>query len=201
VGAHLRGKENLNVARWDGTTPRLLSSAGFERVPGQDKGEPDTGCALKRSGIFCGLSRHLFLGILLGALLLSLVGAFYTHRRQLKRNLFGADPSPPPRVSLPVVPKQVSAAPVPLSTPAHVIIHITPEVLHLTSIALGHPRLAVVNGRSFAEGDKLTVHIGNDVGAVTLTVIRIADGSVELTDDGVHIITVKFEQTPVRRLH
>jgi hypothetical protein len=61
----------------------------------------------------------------------------------------------------------------------------------VSAIALGHPRLAVINGRSVAEGDSITVHTPSHAVAVTLRVVKIADGRISLTD-GTQVITTRL---------
>jgi hypothetical protein len=64
---------------------------------------------------------------------------------------------------------------------------------------LGHPRLAVINGRAVAEGDWITLHGPNRAVAVTLRVLKIADGRVDLTD-GTQTISAQLEiAKPIRR--
>ena len=55
---------------------------------------------------------------------------------------------------------------------------ITEDMFHVTSIALGQPRLAVVNGVALSEGECLTIVAGNHIAGVR--VIDIADGAVTL---------------------
>jgi hypothetical protein len=61
----------------------------------------------------------------------------------------------------------------------------------VTAIVLGHPRLAVINGRSLAEGDNLVLHAPTMSVAITLRVLRISDGRIELTD-GTQTITAQL---------
>ena len=62
------------------------------------------------------------------------------------------------------------------------VVQLSTDVIRVTAIALGHPRLAVINGRSVTEGDTVTVHTPNHAVAVTLRVVKIADGRIDLTD-------------------
>lgn len=55
---------------------------------------------------------------------------------------------------------------------------ITEDMFHVTSIALGRPRLAVVNGVALGEGERFTIVAGNHIAAVSVT--DIADGAVTL---------------------
>ena len=55
---------------------------------------------------------------------------------------------------------------------------ITEDMFHVTSIALGQPRLAVVNGIALGEGESLTIVAGNHIASVRVS--GIADGTVTL---------------------
>ncbi|MDQ6809840.1 MAG: hypothetical protein M3Z64_10545, partial [Verrucomicrobiota bacterium] len=123
-------------------TPRLLSSAALPHYKVLATADPSR-ARLVGSSIFGGNALYIFAGIFLGSALLSLGGyAFYSHRNH------SASLSAPV-VAEPTLEKP-SAAPVP---------EISPQALHLTSIALGEPRLAVVDGKQLAENDTLTVTI------------------------------------------
>lgn len=87
----------------------------------------------------------------------------------------------PPRL-LNVVTHTISGSPHTVTTPAPVVVQLNTDVVRVTAIALGHPRLAVINGRSVAEGDTITVHAPTHAVALTLRVTKIADGRIELTD-------------------
>jgi hypothetical protein len=78
-----------------------------------------------------------------------------------------------------------------ITTPAPIVVQISADVIHVSAIALGHPRLAVINGRSVAEGDSITVHTPSRAVAVTLRVVKIADGRIDLTD-GTQVITTRL---------
>ena len=53
----------------------------------------------------------------------------------------------------------------------------------VSSILLGHPSLAVINGRSYSEGEFLRMPKGT-AGPVRIRVQRITDGSVQLAAEG-----------------
>jgi hypothetical protein len=175
------------------TPPRLISSVAPEVLKAAaSEDEPEMRIALKGSGIFCGDARWMFLGLFLGALTLCIAGQIFSQHVYAKREVKAL------RELVPVAMKSLSAAPHPLSTPARIIAQVNPALLHVSAIALGHPRLAIINGKELQEGDRLTMHIGNNAGAVTLTVLKISDGRAELTDDGVHIITATLAPQIVR---
>jgi hypothetical protein len=173
--------------------PRLISSVEPDVLKASaSEGEDETRFALKGSSVFCGDARWMFLGIVLGAIALCIAGPIFSRHMYANREVEA------PRPLVPVAMKSLSAAPHPLSTPARIIAQVNPALLHVSAIALGHPRLAIINGKELQEGDRLTMHIGNDAGAVTLTVLKISDGRAELTDDGVHIITATLAPQIVR---
>jgi hypothetical protein len=66
--------------------------------------------------------------------------------------------------------------------PAPIVIQLSPEMIRVTAIALGHPRLAVINGDTVAEGDNVRLKVPNGPISLTLRVVRIADGWIDLTD-------------------
>ena len=68
------------------------------------------------------------------------------------------------------------------SPPEPVVVQLNEQVIQVTTIALGHPRLAVINGRRVAEGDTVTIRGSRRSVAVTLQVVEIADRKVKLTD-------------------
>lgn len=57
------------------------------------------------------------------------------------------------------------------------LIPISPDQLHVTSIALGNPRLTIVNGKRLAEEDWLIVKTPN--GDASVRVVSIQDGHVQ----------------------
>lgn len=64
-------------------------------------------------------------------------------------------------------------------------IRIDPSQFNLTSVLLGNPALATINGRAFGEGEVLPVIYGNERLRVVLRSIR--DGGVTLDYDGQQI--------------
>lgn len=86
---------------------------------------------------------------------------------------------------------------VPLDKTAR-LVPVTPDMLRVTSIALGEPRLTIVNGKRLAEGDALA--IATPLGTATLRVQLIQDGLVRFRHGG-ETIDVKMQalqalQTP-----
>lgn len=62
------------------------------------------------------------------------------------------------------------------------LVPVKPEMLHVSSIALGNPRLTIVNGKRLAEGDWLVVQ--TPLGAASVRVIQIEDGVVRFRHGG-----------------
>jgi hypothetical protein len=73
---------------------------------------------------------------------------------------------------------------------------ITAEMLHVSSIALGHVPLAVINGAMAVEGDSMQMETPN--GNVTLRVMRIRDGVVQFSY-GAQTISVNLQEALPRK--
>ncbi|HEY4282278.1 MAG TPA: hypothetical protein VGM62_04375 [Chthoniobacterales bacterium] len=79
--------------------------------------------------------------------------------------------------------KHSSKAPSPIS------IEWNRDLIQVSGIALGHPRLAVINGKQVAEGETITIHSPTRSVAITLRVLEISDRKVTLSD-GTQVMTV-----------
>lgn len=173
-------------------TPRLLTSLSPPAPdPRHVLDTTITSVAFSRPGFFSG-ARGWFAATLGSALLVAMAAhnfgwsaALQKHQREVRM--------------LPVATHRLAAAPHSIETPAPVTIQYAPEMLHVSAIALGHPRLAVINGRALAEGDPLVLHAPTRNVAVTLLVTRIADGYVDLTD-GTQTITAHLIVPPTKNL-
>jgi hypothetical protein len=164
----------------------LLSSLEPEPAKtDQSSEEIDSPFELKGSRIFSGNGRAIFLGILAGGLLISAAGFAFIRHERAKQEAIAI-----PKL-LHVATHSVSASPDTITTPAPMVVQISADLIHVSAIALGHPRLAVINGRSVAEGDSITVHTPSHAVAVTLRVVKIADGRISLTD-GTQVITTRL---------
>ncbi len=62
------------------------------------------------------------------------------------------------------------------------LIPLSPDLIHVTSIALGNPKLAIVNGKRLAEEDWLVVKTPQ--GEASVRVISIQDGFVRFKHGG-----------------
>ena len=60
------------------------------------------------------------------------------------------------------------------------------ENVHVTAISLGHPRLAIINGKPRGEGDEIVAS------STRLRITKISDGEIELSN-GVQVITARLE--------
>ena len=82
-----------------------------------------------------------------------------------------------------------------ISRPEPIVIKISADLIHVSAISLGHPRLAIINGRSVAEGEFITIHSPTANVAVTLRVLKISDGRIDLSD-GAQVIAARLEIPP-----
>ena len=165
----------------------LLSAIEADPPPVQPAdANADSPFALKGSRLFSGNGRAICLGICAGAVLISVLGVTYERHQHAKREAMNV-----PRMFTVATGKAVTTPPG-TSTPAPLVVEMNPELIHVTAIALGHPRLAVINGRSVAEGDWINVHGPSRNITVALRVLKIADGRIDLTD-GTQVISAHLE--------
>ena len=157
--------------------PRLTNSV---EVPlsseGDRKEASDVNAELERSGFLRGNGRAIFVGLAISAVVMSAIGLFGLH--------YSTHVEPPPeRKLLAVETDAVSGATHPSDLPKPVMVQLTEDMLRVSAISLGHPRLAVINGTQVAEGDFIAVHSSAARSVVVnLRVLRIGDGRIELTD-------------------
>lgn len=162
-------------------SPRLLSSVGAEVRNGGDPARQDSRHKLKRSSSL-GNGRAIFLGLLLGALAVSAVGYFWHSPESADHHMASV------RRFLAVRTQKVSTPLAPSEKPSTLTVQIHPSMIRVTAIALGHPRLAIINGKEVTEGDAITLKTRDNRTSVTLHIVRIVEGRIELTD-GTHVIT------------
>lgn len=86
----------------------------------------------------------------------------------------------------------------PLAGRTGALVPISPDLLHVTSIAMGTSHLAIVNGKRLAEGDWLVVNA--PLGAASLRVISIQDGLVRFRHGG-ETIDIKLQAATLKPLH
>ena len=135
----------------------------------------DSPFVLKGASAMSGNSKWLFYGAMIGALLLSIAGILFSRHRDASGE----------RLQFPKFVRartQSLAAPGAVEQPAAIVIPLSADMVRVSAIALGHPRLAVINGRTVAEGDPVTLQAKDSPVALTLRVSKIGDGAIELTD-------------------
>ena len=146
--------EGLRIIQPDKPKPRLLESA-------ETKTESETPEVITSSGI----RRLKFLGLIAIVTIVFVIGAVVFLERQ-QRSWVGVRIGKPTSAPVkPVIIGRVALTPV------------TPEMLRVTSIALGDPALAVVNGQQVAKGESLTLK--TVTGSIALVVTNIEDRLVQ----------------------
>lgn len=167
---------------------RLLSTISTDDFPPvslpQEAASP---FVLKGASIWSGNGRSIFCGIVLGAILLFAVAhLFNNHERAV-----GKDPISF-KTFIHARTHTVSASAHELVSPAPIIVQINSKLIHVSAIALGHPRLAVINSQTVAEGDYVKIRSENPAVTASLRVVRIADQRIDLSD-GHQTITTQLE--------
>lgn len=169
-------------------SPRLLNTV-VPDVAGKKAEIPTGRFALKSASLFSGNGRAIFVGIVVGAAILSILGLTYTrHQSQKRQREAGARAA---AVAVPNISAAESPAP-PAST-------LTSQI-HITAISLGEPRLAIVNGKQVTEGESVTISIPGQLTTAKLQIVKIADGRIDLSD-GTQVITARLETSrdPIRK--
>ena len=165
-------------------TPRLLSTV----VPDVREKPPERvsmRSRLKSVSLFTGNGRAIFLGLVVGAVLICAIGFLYKRQQAARQNAERER-------------KMVAVSTKSISPPEPIVIQISAELIHVTAISLGHPRLAIINGRNVAEGEYVTIHTPAANIAVSLRVLKISDGRIELSD-GTQLITARLQIPPPPR--
>ena len=161
--------------------PRLLSSVVPE-VRERPAEPVSMKSRLQGASLFSGNGRAIFIGIVLGAVILSTISVVYV-RRQATRSRAQDE-----RKLLAVSTHSISP-----SEP--IVVKISADQIHVSAISLGHPRLAIINGRQVGEGEQITIHTPAASVAVSLRVMKISDGQIQLSD-GTQLITARLELVP-----
>ena len=152
---------------------RLIASMGAnERTAPVDT--PDSPFVPKGAAAMSDTSRWLFIGVLIGGMLLSVGGIVFTHYR-------GKNGQP---LQFPtfIKARTQSLATGSGAAPAPIVVQLSADMVKVSAIALGHPRLAVINGKTVTEGDNVTLHAPNSALALILRVSKIGDGEIEFSD-------------------
>lgn len=182
--------EGLKIVRPEKPQPRLLQTA-------VSKAEPETlaqAIAPPRG------RRRTFIAIFLLFTILFVFGFVYLvqWKQPQRAAAIQIDLPESPPVTIPI--PAGSAIPIPATSAGTIAVAaaptapgvVTAEMLHVTSIALGDLRLAVVNGKRLAEGESLLV--ATPAGVATLRVTSIEDGVVHF-DYGGQLIDAKLGAT------
>ena len=156
-------------------SPRLLNTV-VPNLPEDKTERPPAGrFSLKRASLFSGNGTAIFGGIVVGAAIFSILGIVYTRHQSEKRQREAGPRAP----ALSAQSAGSSAA-------------ILASQVHVSAIALGEPRLAIVNGKQLSEGESITISVPGQSAPVTLRVVKIADGRIDLSD-GTQVITARLE--------
>jgi hypothetical protein len=135
----------------------------------------DSPFVLKGAGAMSGNSRWLFIGAVIGAMLLSVAGIVVRQYR---------DKNGEPLRFPTFIKARTSglAAAGTTDPPPAIVIQLSADMVRVSAIALGHPRLAVINGRTVTEGDNVILQAPGSAVALILRVAKIGDGSIQLSD-------------------
>lgn len=158
-------------------SPRLLSTAAADY---RSRNHAVSKAKLGRSSFWSGNGFAIFAGIGLGALLICGVSTVLITRHAALDRVAPARLVPTAPVTAVAVSKPVPAPSSTVAASASAA-ELPGNALRVTSISLGHPRLAVINRQQVTEGDWIYVDNGSSRVRLRLRVIRIADGQVELT--------------------
>ena len=136
----------------------------------------DSPFVLKGAGVMSGSARWIFIGATIGALLLSIGGIIFN--RQMGKE--GDQSNFPTFIRART--QGLAEGPSSTATPAPIVVELSADMVRVSAIALGHPRLAVINGKTVTEGDSVTLQAPNASVALILRVVKIGDGSINLSD-------------------
>jgi hypothetical protein len=154
--------------------PRLLQSAVMHSEPASLHDSAIESSGVARTGLFA-----LVLGILFALALGSVAVIYWLESLRY-----------PVVVTIRAPEKKLSQDS--LDYQAEPLVPVNPDMLHVTSIALGNPRLTIVNGKRLAEGDWLLV--STPVGHARLWLMQIEDGVVRFRHGG-QTISAKLQVT------
>jgi len=140
---------------------------------------------IKGVSLFSGNGRAIFFGIALGAALICAVSVLYVRHQAARRHAEEER-------------QLVAVSNHSISPPQPIVIQISADLIHVTAISLGHPRLAIINGQQLGEGEQITIHTPSANIAVTLRVAKISDGRIDLSD-GTQTISARLEIPPMVR--
>lgn len=167
-------------------SPQLFSTAVTKvvKLPATRNDAPSR-FRLTSGGFFDARFRSTIFALVLAAGTLGALGYLAEHYRQAEQEFEMLRRFVAVRTNAVVPPKQMQMTDA--KTPVR--LNLSPELLRVTAIALGHPRLAIINGKQVTEGDSLTVKGPSGLFEIVLHVVRISDGSIDLTDGSAIITT------------
>ncbi len=174
----------MHVVPHQEPSPRLLSTAALAVENRDGRSGKGSKARLQREGMFTGNGRAIFVGLALGALLISATAFLANHHHAFDSELAAMRKFFAVRTRTVVTPSHPAGA-------KRVAVDLSAASLRVTAIALGHPRMAIINGKEIVEGDSLTVQSRDAGVSVTLKVLKIADGEIDLTD-GSQIVTTRM---------
>ena len=163
-------------------SPRLLNSAAVEVRTAEGQRGKSSGHKLKRTNGFAGNGRAIFMGLLVGALLVTGTSYVASRKESVEDQLASV------RRFLAVRTSSIATVRPPSDSASPLSVQIDPSMLRVTAIALGHPRLAIINGKEVTEGDSITLTSRDGGISVSLRILNIVEGRIELTD-GTHVLT------------
>lgn len=169
-------------------SPRLLNTVAPD-IAAKKAERPTEGFSLKGASLFSGNGRAIFVGLAVGAAIFSILGITYTrHQAQKRQRKAGERGS---AITASNASSAESARP-----PAAVLA----SQIHVSAISLGEPRVAIVNGKQVTEGESITISTPDQSTEVTLRVVKIADGRIDLST-GTQVITARLETSrgPTRK--
>lgn len=154
---------------------RLLSSMEAQESTSTEAAS-DSPFVLKGAGMMSGNGRWIYIGLLFGALLISIFGLIFGRHAQREDDRFRFPTFIKARTH------SLSESPGSAMTPAPIVVQLSADMVRVSAIALGHPRLAVINGKIVTEGDSITLQAPNAPVALILRIDKIGDGSIDLSD-------------------
>ena len=154
---------------------RLLSSMEAQESTSTETAS-DSPFVLKGAGMMSGNGRWIYIGLLIGAMLISIVGFIFGRHGEKEGDRFRFPTFIKART------QSLTDSPVSAATPAPIVVQLSADMVRVSAIALGHPRLAVINGKTVTEGDSVTLQAPNASVALILRIVKIGDGSIELSD-------------------
>ena len=182
----LTGSAHMRMVSRNASPPRLISSITPDLSGGlSTPNQTDSRYTLRGANFFSGNGRAVFIGILVGSLGICVAGFLFSRHYDLGAELRAASRFLRVRTHTLSPPHDPSALPAPVT------VQLNSDLVRVTAIALGHPRLAVINGEEVAEGDKVTIHTPTSSVAITLRVVKIGEGRIDLTD-GTQMMTARL---------